>query len=207
MPTRAYIPASAGTPGSGISISIGAVRVAGSRTGETRAMRPLNVSPGNASTSTRVSLPVSSSFRSFSTTLATSRTRVMSTTSATGRLLRHECAGIDVRLGDEAVHGRRDHRVRQVDAQLVEPRLRLRWSAHARDRAARALPDSALRCRPASASAAVDARTGCATARRWSLPAAGRLRADESSPSETSCAASACLTCSTISKSSILARR
>ena len=54
MPTRAYMPGFRRKSALGISISIGAVRVAGSRTGETRAMRPLNVSPGYASTSTRV---------------------------------------------------------------------------------------------------------------------------------------------------------
>ena len=52
MPTRAYMPGFRRKSALGISISIGAVRVAGSSTGETRAMRPLNVSPGNASTST-----------------------------------------------------------------------------------------------------------------------------------------------------------
>ena len=49
----------------------------------------------------------------------------MSTTSATGASLRHERAGIDVALRDETVHRRRDHRVRQIDAQLVEACLRL----------------------------------------------------------------------------------
>ena len=55
--TRAYMPGFRRKPGFGISISIDAVRVAGSRTGATRAMRPMNVSPGNASTSTSCHRP------------------------------------------------------------------------------------------------------------------------------------------------------
>ena len=68
-------------------------------------------------------------------------------------------------------------------------------------------PDSAPRCRRASAWAAAAARRGCASARRWSARASDRLRAAEWWPRDTSCAASACLTCSTISKSSIFAMR
>ena len=48
--TRAYMPGFSRKPGFGTSISIGAVRVAGSNTGATRLTSPVNVSPGNAST-------------------------------------------------------------------------------------------------------------------------------------------------------------
>ena len=122
----------------GISISMGAVRVAGSSTGDTRAMRPVNVSPGYASTCTRVALPVSSSLRSFSTTLATSRTRVMSTTSATGAFCETKAPGSTLRFDDESVHRRGNHGVREVDTQLVEAGLRCVVWARARSSCASA---------------------------------------------------------------------
>jgi len=103
--TRAYIPGLRRAAPFGISISIGAVRVAGSSTGDTRAMRPVNTSPGNASTSTRVVLPVCSSLRSFSTTLATRRTMEMSTTSTTDTFCETNAPGSTERLDTKPVTG------------------------------------------------------------------------------------------------------
>ena len=171
-------------------------------------MRPLNVSPGiRIDLDPRRVAGVCSCLRSFSTTLATRRTRVMSTTSTTGAFCETNAPGIDRAARDEAVDRRRDDGVGEVDAQLVEARLRLRASARAPDRAARPPTGSALRCRRASAWAAAGARTGCASARRWSSASCRSASRWRIVASDTSCAASACLTCSRISKSSILAMR
>ena len=75
----------------------------------------------------------------------------MSTTSTTGHVLRDERTRIDGALGDHAVERRRDDRVLERDAQLVEPGLRLSGSGRAPDRPARARRRSATRCRRASA--------------------------------------------------------
>ena len=96
MLTRAYMPGFRRKLGFGISISIGAVRVAGSSTGATRAMRPgerlaregIDLDVGGVA-------DVCTLFRSFSTTLTTSRTRLMSTTSTTGAFCDDEGARID----------------------------------------------------------------------------------------------------------------
>ncbi len=50
----------------------------------------------------------------------------MSTTSTTGAFCETKAPGSTVRRDDEAVHRRGDDRVGDVDAQLLEPRLRLR---------------------------------------------------------------------------------
>ena len=67
---------------------------------------PLKVSPGKASTSTRRRTPTLTSRRSFSTTLATSRTELMSTTDTTGGWFDAQAPGSSVALADEAVHRR-----------------------------------------------------------------------------------------------------
>ena len=121
----------------------------------------------------------------------------MSTTSTHRRVLRHEGAGIDrARATTKPVTGETDDGVAEVDAQLVEARLRLRGSARARGRAAPPPTGSAPRCRRASASAAAAARTGCASARRWSRASFRSASRWRMVASETCCAASACLTCS-----------
>ena len=61
-------------------------------------MRPAKVSPGKASTSTRAGSPTLTSRRSFSTTLATSRTELMSTTDTTGAWFDAQAPGSTLRL-------------------------------------------------------------------------------------------------------------
>ena len=155
----------------------------------------------------RPSCPAVIRRRSFSTTLATSRTTPMSTTEMNGEFGRDPRAGVERALADEPADRRRDDRVREVDLQLVEPRLRLRDTAPGRDRAAPPPPDSARRCRRRSAAESAAARTGCASDRGWSAPAcrsASRWRIVAAATSNDACA---CLTCSRISRSSTLASR
>ena len=133
----------------------------------------------------------------------------MSTTSTTGAFWRDERArDRRVRLRDEAVHRRGDDRVAEVDPQLVEAGLRLR--------VLRACEIELRRRRPGSVdslSSSVCCGSSCRSNRlreRSTLvfaSVAGRLRAGGWSPPTLPAAASACLTCSWMSKSSILAIR
>ena len=82
----------------------------GSRTGATRATRPMNVSPGNASTSTTAGMPTRSRRRSFSTTFATRRTEVDVDDRDERRVRCDKRAGIEAALADEAVDRRDDAR-------------------------------------------------------------------------------------------------
>ena len=113
------------TPAFGTSTSICAVRVAGSSTGASRATRPVKVSPGYASTSTTAGMSITMRRRSFSTRLATSRTKWMSTTDRNDEFGAHERAGVQAPAADEPVDRGEDPRVRQVDPQFLEPRRRL----------------------------------------------------------------------------------
>ena len=160
-------PASAGSRGLGISTSIGAVRVAGSRMGETRAMRPLNFSPGKASTSTTAGSPTSTSRKSFSTTLATRRSDEMSTTDTSGAFCETQAPGSTLRLATKPSTGDTTLVLARLILQLLQPRRRLGELCARRDRAGRPRRCSALRRRRASAWAAAGGRRGCASARRW----------------------------------------
>ena len=62
--------------------------------------------------------------KSFSTRLAMSRTVPMSTSDTITVFVPGEAAGIEIALADHAVHRRDEHRVGEVDLQLVETRLR-----------------------------------------------------------------------------------
>ena len=107
----------------------------------------------------------------------------MSTTSTTGAFCADEGARVDGAPGDEAVDRRDDDGVGELDAQLVEAGLRL-LALRAREVELRhARPDSAPRCRRASASAAAAAANrlrersalvwaSCRSASRWRMVAA-----------------------------------
>ena len=105
--TRAYIPGLSLEDGLGTSTSIWAVRVAGSSTGERRATRPLNTSPGYASTSTCAGMSMTIRRRSFSTRFATRRTKWMSTTDRNDELVPTKAPGSRRRLPTKPSTGER----------------------------------------------------------------------------------------------------
>ena len=157
-----YMPGFSRKPAFGTSISISAVRVAGSKTGATRLTRPVNFSPGNASTSTlRRRARPARACTSFSTRLATIRTVRMSTTDATGAFGADQRARIEIALADEAVDRRRDH---ACSASLIfssSSRAFACSNCALREIELRhAPPDTAPRCRRRSAAAAAAARAG-----------------------------------------------
>ena len=123
--TRAYMPGFSRKPGFGISISIGAVRVAGSSTGATRAIRPVNISPGNASTSTCVVVAGLELIEVLFDDVGDEPDAADVDDVDDRRVLADKRARIDGAAGDEAVDRRDDDRVLEVDAKLVEPRGRL----------------------------------------------------------------------------------
>ena len=124
--TFAYMPGFSRKFAFWISTSICAVRVAGSRTGATCAMRPSNFSPGK-----RIDRDVGLHARRDPPQILLDDVGDEPHDADVDdrnerRVRRDPGAGIERALADEAADRRGDDGVRQIDLQLVEPRLRLR---------------------------------------------------------------------------------
>ena len=203
-PTLAYIPGFSRNCALLISTSICAVRVAGSSTGDTRATRPMNCSPGNASTSTSAGCPARDAPQILFDDVGDQPDDADVDDRDERRIRRDPGAGVQHALADEPVHRRRDQRVGEVDLQLVETRLCLRVLRLGQIELGRrrlvarfGVVERLLRDQLAleQVARAIEVRLGeLESASRWRIVAA-----------ETSDDASACLSCSRISRSSIFA--